>query len=48
MKTKKVYTGYGVAKMLDCAYKHNLNSDNSTLTVKDPNNLNSYWRICVK
>lgn len=45
---QKTYTGYGIEKMLDTAWYHNLTKENSVLTVDDYNNPNSRWTIKVK
>ena len=45
---QKTYTGYGIEKMLDTAWYHNLTKENSVLTVDDYNNPNSHWTIKVK
>lgn len=45
---RKIYSGYGVAKMLDTAFRHGLTKDNSILRIRDKTNLDSYWTITVK
>ena len=45
---QKTYTGYGIEKMLDTAWYHNLTKENSDLIVDDYNNLNTRWTIKVK
>lgn len=42
------YEGYGVNKMMDVCYRHHLTPKNSTLYVRDPNDLDSYWKVTVK
>ena len=45
---RRTYTGYGIEKMLDTAWYHNLTKENSVLTVEDYNNPSSHWLIKVK
>lgn len=42
------YEGHGINKMMDVCYRHHLTPENSTLYVRDPNDLDSYWRVTVK
>lgn len=45
---QKTYEGYGMFRMMDVCKKHNLNTNNSDLYIKDGNNLESYWKIVTK
>ena len=42
------YEGYGWWKMMEVAFNHNLNKENSDLIVDDPLNPESHWMIKVK
>lgn len=44
----RTYQGKGLVKMLDCAYRHGLNSDNSVISVKNKGDLDSPWTIRTK
>jgi len=45
---QKTYSGYGVNKMLSVCFKNKLTDLNSDLWVKDPSDLNSYWKVTLK
>lgn len=45
---QRTYEGYGIEKMLDTAWYHNLTKENSVLTVDDYNDPNTHWTIKVK
>ena len=45
---QRTYEGYGIEKMLDAAWYHNLTKQNSDLIVDDYNDPNSHWTIKVK
>lgn len=47
-KKQLTYEGYGLLKMLDVSYYHNLTKQNSDLKVDDYNDPNTHWIIRVK
>lgn len=44
----RIYTGYGIERMLDTAWYHNLTKENSVLIIESYNDPNSRWTIKVK
>lgn len=42
---RKVYSGYGLKKMMECAYRNKCTSQNSVLHITDDTDLDSKWYI---
>ena len=45
---QKTYTGKGVFSCIDTCKKYNLTKYNSDLSVSNPKDVNSKWKITVK